>query len=390
MSNLEKKEESFKSDTKISPYLNNYGQTIVGENIDPIALELFYKKIKIFLDSNELNYENQFKNILKNNEIHKNFNYIELYRAIKLENIEQSIKYLEFRNRFKLASNRIVELPYPPYLLIEPVSACNLRCPMCFQIDKTFTRKPFMGVMKWDLFQKIVDEASKIGTGAITLASRGEPTMHPQIGKMLDYLSKKKNIFEVKLNTNASFLSEKICHEIYKADLNTIVISADHYEKEKFEILRKNSNFEKIVKNVKLLFDIRKKYYRNSLTEIRISGVDYYKNLDREKFKKFWKKISDNVSVSEAVERWDTYNNSPQNDNLSSCTFLWDRMYVWHDGKCNPCDQDYKSYLSYGNANKNTLSDIWNSKELKSIRTKHLEKKRNKIIPCDRCGIEFN
>ena len=28
------------------------------------------------------------------------------------------------------------------YLLIEPVSTCNLRCPFCFQTDKTFTKKP--------------------------------------------------------------------------------------------------------------------------------------------------------------------------------------------------------------------------------------------------------
>ena len=31
---------------------------------------------------------------------------------------------------------------------------------------------------------------------------------------------------------------------------------------------------------------------------------------------------------------------------------FWDRMYVWFDGKCNPCDADYKSYLSYGDVSK--------------------------------------
>ena len=63
---------------------------------------------------------------------------------------------------------------------------------MCFQIDRSFTKKPFMGVMDWNLFEKIVDEANEIGTGAITLASRGEPTMHPKLGEMLKYISTKK------------------------------------------------------------------------------------------------------------------------------------------------------------------------------------------------------
>ena len=35
-----------------------------------------------------------------------------------------------------------------------------------------------MGVMKYDLYKKILDEANDIGVGAITLASRGEPTLH--------------------------------------------------------------------------------------------------------------------------------------------------------------------------------------------------------------------
>ena len=172
--------------------------------------------------------------------------------------------------------------------------------------------------------------------------------------------------------------------------MTTVVISADHYEKKTFEELRKFSNFEKIVNNVKLLHSIREQFYKDCETEIRISGVDYYKNLDRKKFQKFWEPFSDNVSASGAVERWDTYNNTKIEDMTSPCTFLWDRMYVWHDGKVNPCDADYKSYLTYGNVKENTIYDVWNGNLLKNHRKMHLEKKRNKLVPCDRCGIEFN
>ena len=45
-----------------------------------------------------------------------------------------------------------------------------------------------------------------------------------------------------------------------------------------------------------MLFNIRKEYYPNSLTEIRISGIDNDRNLDREKFKNFWIKRCDHVS----------------------------------------------------------------------------------------------
>ena len=84
-----------------------------------------------------------------------------------------------------LISLKKLNTDYPPYLLIEPVSTCNLRCPFCFQTDKTFTKKPFMGVMDIEFFKKIVDEADSLGVGAVTLASRGEPTLHKNLKDML-------------------------------------------------------------------------------------------------------------------------------------------------------------------------------------------------------------
>ena len=46
--------------------------------------------------------------------------------------------------------------------------------------------------MKFDLFKKIIDEADEFKVGAITLASRGEPTLHKQLGEMLKYAALKK------------------------------------------------------------------------------------------------------------------------------------------------------------------------------------------------------
>ena len=64
-------------------------------------------------------------------------------------------------------------------------------------------------------------------------------------------------------------------------------------------------------------------------------------------------------------------------------------MYVWFDGKVNPCDADYKSYLSYGNANDYNLKELWNSKIISNIRNLHTSNNRDKVNPCDRCGVTF-
>ena len=246
-----------------------------------------------------------------------------------------------------------------------------------------------MGIIDFEFYKKLIDEANEIGVGAITLASRGEPTMNKKLNLMLEYLSNKENIFEIKLNTNATYLTEKLCHTILKTKVNQVVISADHYIKKDYERLRLNAKFEEILENVDRFFQIRKNHYPNSITEIRISGVDNDKNLDRKKFKNFWIKRSDHVTASFPIDRWNTYKNKKDIDISDPCENLWDRMYVWYDGKVNPCDADYKSYLSFGNVTKDSILDVWKSNKIMNLRKQHLENLRNKTIPCDRCGVTF-
>ena len=370
-------------------------QVSVQDYVDEESIfNIFFKEEKKINEILEKNKSKFIKELWNRFFIEKSFKFTlnkqnEIYIKHHKSDLDQIFRYVNFRYLFHLAGSQKIDLGYPPYILIEPVSTCNLRCPFCYQTDKTFTKKPYMGVMKIELFKKVIDQADLLGTGAITIASRGEPTLHKDLKEMLQYLNTKKNIMEKKLNTNGTFLTEEICHSIFKSNLTQVVISSDHYEKKEYERLRLGSNFESVVKNADMLFNIRKKYYPKSLTEIRISGINNDRNLDKEKFKNFWIKRSDHVTVGLPLERWDTYNNDIHPKINDPCENLWDRMYVWFDGKVNPCDSDYKSYLSYGNANDSNLKDIWENNIIKKLRNDHVSNNRNKIDPCNKCGITF-
>ena len=60
-------------------------------------------------------------------------------------------------------------------------------------------------------------------------------------------------------------------------------------------------------------------------------------------------------------------------------------MFVWQDGKANPCDYDYKSKLSKWNVKDNTISEIWNSDDYNNYRSMHINNMRKDLYPCDRC-----
>ena len=371
-------------------------QKSITENVNLDQINNIYLSnlefFKDFIENSQDNYAKELFDQLNNNQkfdipINR---HMELFILKNQEDFKKILKYIIFRYKFLKAGKNKINLGYPPYLLIEPVSTCNLRCPFCFQTDKSFTKKPFMGTIDFDFFKNIIDQADELETGAVTIASRGEPTMHKKFIEMLEYINQKENIFEIKTNTNGTYLNEKMCHAIFKNNVTQVVISSDHYIKEHYERLRLGSNFEKVVKNVDMLFNIRKKYYPQSLTEIRISGIDNEKNLDRKKFKEFWIQRCDHVTASFPLERWNTYENDTQSELKDPCENLWDRMYVWFDGKINPCDADYKSYLSYGNAKEYNLKEIWNSKIISRLRDVHINKKRTELNPCDRCGVKFS
>lgn len=304
-------------------------------------------------------------------------------KYIKYLKKEKILKYILYRYVFKEYPKHKISTKFPVYILIEPVSSCNLKCVMCFQSDKTFIKKEFMGKMDINLYKKIIDEAYANGTCAITFGSRGEPTIHPQIIEFIDYL--KGKFLDVKLITNATKLSDKLIHKIFSCNINQVSFSIDSEDKKIYEEIRKFSNFDLILKNVKRYNEIKKEY-KNINTITRVSGVQVNDKQDPKKFCNFWSKYADEVVMKKAFERWDTYSNEPHEDLNKACILPWERMYVWYDGKVNPCDADYKSKLSYGNVKNNSIKEIWNSTELNNFREKHLKGLRNSIIPCDRCG----
>ena len=161
-----------------------------------------------------------------------------------------------YRYKLRLYPKNRVLLDFPPYILIEPTSICNLRCVMCFQVDRSFTKKEHMGMMPWDIFTKIVDEAALNNCKAITLASRGEPTLHPKLPEMIEYISKK--ILDLKINTNATKLDEKLCKAIIENNVSELVFSVDAGTKETYEKVRVLGKFEKVLSNIKNFNKIRK------------------------------------------------------------------------------------------------------------------------------------
>ena len=336
------------------------------------------KKLKII---------NMVYDSLNNNSELSTFN-ISSYEADEMQLLEnnQIVDYLYHRYRYMAYPREKIIDNYPPLLQIEPASVCNFRCVFCYQIDETFNKKKsgFMGTMTFDLFKQIIDQIEG-EIGFITMASRGEPLLAKDLPKMLDYINGK--FLTVKINTNASMLNEKIIHNILSSGVNTVVFSADAAEENLYSRLRVNGSLNKTLKNIELFSKIKGKQYSDTKLITRVSGVMYdRKNQDLDSMVQLWGSLVDQVSFVNYCP-WENIYKAEPNNIKEPCSDLWRRMFIWFDGSVNPCDSDYKSTLTLGSIENNTISELWCSEAFDSLRKKHLSKDRLSVNPCNGCTV---
>ena len=294
-------------------------------------------------------------------------------------------RYLVHRYRYEIYPQVKIFDDFPPYLQIEPTSICNYRCTFCYQTDNEFNKRStgFMGHMKLEIFKLLVDQAEG-NIEFISLASRGEPLLCPDIKEMLAYTRDK--FLNLKINTNASLLDEQISHSILTSGVKTLVFSADAADENLYSKLRVNGKLDKILANIKRFQEIRIKNYPKSKIITRVSGVKISNQQNLDDMEKFWGSFVDQVAFVDYVP-WENVYQSKYSGMQTPCSDLWRRMFVWWDGKVNPCDVDYKSELSSGDIKNHNISELWKSNNYINLRKKHIDNLRTTVSPCNKCVV---
>ena len=293
-------------------------------------------------------------------------------------------RYLYHRYRYDVFPITKELDAFPPCVQIEPTSICNFRCVFCFQTDPLLTLRKHghAGQMPLDMFKRIVDQLEG-NVEFVTMASRGEPLLTKGIEEMLAYASGK--FLGLKMNTNATFLDEKKAHAILQAEPNTLVFSADAADPDTYAQLRVNGDFDKVMGNIRRFKEIKDRDYPQSRLITRVSGVAFDRERqDHKAIEAFWGEYVDQVAFVD-YNPWENAYDNESNGIEEACSDLWRRCFVWWDGKLNPCDVDYRSFLCPGTVADDTVSGVWTGRGYSTLREKHLERERQSLVPCRGC-----
>ncbi|MFH1401635.1 MAG: radical SAM protein [Parcubacteria group bacterium] len=324
------------------------------------------------------------KKIKKQNNTIINSGYFEFLGTDKIKDGEKSFgpEYFAYRKKWREFPEKKIVADFPLHLDIESTNACNLKCPMC---GRNWMKEK-IGYINWNLFTKIIDEAAKYHLPSVKFNYRGEPLLHPDIAKMIKY-AKDKGILEVQFNTNGFLLSEKKAEELIDAGLDRIIFSFDGATKKTYEKIRKGSNYERVINNIKNLVSLRnEKGLKRPLTRVQMVKMSINEK-EVEDFIRMWLPICNRVAINLEVnllgsEETKTKIHFP-------CTQIWQRLMICWDGEVRVCCKDWYGKHPIGNVKKTSIYNIWHSEKLNKVRKFHSEGNFNRIPACAHCEMNI-
>lgn len=294
-------------------------------------------------------------------------------------------------------------MKHPIFVQLEPTNRCNLSCSYC--------PRRFLSLAERDItfeeFKKVVD--SNPFVLSTNIQGLGEPLLHKDLFRMINYASSKK-IFTLTC-TNALLLNDKILKQIAESKLNYLALSVDSLDSKGYQLRKHKESFLNVLKKLTELRERKDDFFIgfwitlsksnfneldkivdialkhridhvavNLLTSIGFKENSFVRKNKIRDFSAYKKKMR---SISELLyEHRILFGcNSPDVRQREFCPWPFTSVYVDAQGNVTPCCRVFdKSILRM-----NMLTGAFNykSKEYLNIRTAFRQKKD--IAFCRNC-----
>ncbi|MBT7445665.1 MAG: radical SAM protein [Methylococcales bacterium] len=303
---------------------------------------------------------------------------------------------------FKSLVNRIKGRPKT--VVIDIVSVCNLRCPLCSvppDIARESTQKKHIDI---DAYKKIIDSLAGFATD-LSLVYSGEPLIHPKFGDIVGYTRER---YFTNTITNATLMDDRRLSYIIDG-LDYVQISYDGHSKKSFEAYRIGADFDKVKENIEKMMKARNAskvklplvtatFLINSFNETEVDAArSYLKGLGVDRF--FAKPINLNVhrrsdgKGEEELVEWLPIENEVTlydkideglafKDQKAPCS-IWRSPVIRGDGEVLMCCHDLNNTVKIGNVIKEPFTRLWDTEGYLDIRNKAAARQH---AMCKICG----
>ncbi len=297
-------------------------------------------------------------------------------------------KFERYRELWQKAAAYETLTSFPLHLDLELSGVCNFKCGSCFQ--NGLIKGP-LGLMDYNLFTKIIDEGVEKGLCAIKLQIRGESFLHPRIFDCITY-AKEKGVLDVQITTNGSRLTdEETIGRVLESGLDAIIFSVDSHHGDNLRKKNSSTDYSTIEHAIDTPLQQRKAKGLK-LPCIRLqSSIPQMDPDSFEKAKSFLNhRFPDaDINVVSRIYNFrddtDAFPDLHTNYQLQKCSYLVHRLAVLWNGEITVCCSDYNNKFQLGDANTQTIEEVWNQKKLNNFRKMHLEGQRHTMPVCKHC-----
>jgi hypothetical protein len=141
--------------------------------------------------------------------------------------------------------------PLPSRLYIECTAACNISCAQaCCAPETGITRTRQAGMLDFDLFTRVVDEAGP-SLGRIDFFNYGEAFLHKRAIEMCEYIKARFPHIYLYSSTNGLAFTEDAVRRLVHSGIDEVTFSIDGATAESYAKYRQRGDFAKAIRNLR-------------------------------------------------------------------------------------------------------------------------------------------
>jgi len=320
----------------------------------------------------------------------------------------QNDEYINYRKLWNDRPEKKDPGPFPVNLDVSVTNNCNLLCTMCKRTvaiaDKELWNSgtvidPKLQYIDVDIFKKVIDEGAQKGLQAVHMTGHdGEPTMHKRLPEMIKY-AREKGIVDVFTHSNATFLHKgRLIDRLIDAGPTRIIFSMDSPEKETYEKIRVNADYETVVNNIRnfikrkkelgLMFPIVK--VQMVVMKQNVKEVNLFKSLFKDELQADVLGFTEFVNYHDLIhDKTDGIGHAMEGkmNNHYVCDYPYRRIRLDQSGYVYACLTG--QYHRLGHAKSEEIEDMWHSQIMKKLREDHLKVGAGKTPGCETCGRQW-
>ncbi len=269
--------------------------------------------------------------------------------------------------------------PFPKQVRIENTNLCNARCTICPR-EKLTRRRGTMGL---PLYRRIIEECAARGVEEVHLEGFGEPFLDRDIIEKIRF-AKERGIPRTLLVTNASLLTEEMARRLIGSGLDRLKVSFYGVNKQEYEDVHRNLQYEDVRDNVRRLARLRKEA-GSATPRIETKYIGRWS-----RYPKFFLQWFGRTGV--VFHRLHNYGGGRRFVLVDSraprrrCPMVAQPiMQILWTGEAVPCCYDYNGEMLLGNVAESSAEAVWTGPAYQEFRRLHARREFEKLPYCLRC-----